>query len=140
MNVPLPIDQEDLPAGPDCIVTFEVPGAPVPLDRARHTAAGAVYNTARVKRAKATIGLHARAAMRGRHPLAGPVKLRATFWRHRKPDAAPDVSNYLKLLEDALNGIAFGDDAQIVTVVAAKRRAERPADERTVVTVSEARA
>ncbi len=44
-------------------------------------------------------------------PLSGPIQLVALcyFPDHRKRDA----SNYIKLVEDALSGIAYKDDSQI---------------------------
>lgn len=59
-----------------------------------------------------------------------PVKLMATFYRLRPaslpkrvtmPVTRPDMDNYVKLLEDALNHFAFPDDAQITTMVVRKR-------------------
>jgi Holliday junction resolvase RusA-like endonuclease len=58
------------------------------------------------------------------------VKLTATFYRPRPaslpkrvtlPVSRPDMDNYVKLLEDALNHFAFPDDAQITTMVVRKR-------------------
>lgn len=58
------------------------------------------------------------------------IKLTATFYRQRPrhlpkrvklPVSRPDLDNYIKLLEDALNGYAFRDDAQITTLVVRKR-------------------
>lgn len=42
------------------------------------------------------------------------------------PVGRPDVDNYAKLVMDALNGILWADDAQIVLLSAAKVYAERP--------------
>jgi Holliday junction resolvase RusA-like endonuclease len=40
--------------------------------------------------------------------------------RRPVPATKPDLSNYLKLAEDALKGLAFGDDALVVEVRVAK--------------------
>jgi Holliday junction resolvase RusA-like endonuclease len=53
--------------------------------------------------------LHARAA--GLTPLEGPVRLTLIVFRPRR---AGDLSNRIKVLEDALNGIAYADDGQVV--------------------------
>lgn len=63
----------------------------------------------------------------------GPVRLHVTAWlampksipkKHRSsalPTRRPDCDNYLKTVLDALNGVAFLDDSQVVTVHLAKR-------------------
>ena len=38
-----------------------------------------------------------------------------------RPITKPDVDNYLKLALDALNGVAYGDDNQVVRATAEKR-------------------
>lgn len=43
-----------------------------------------------------------------------------------RPITRPDVDNYSKLVCDALNGIFWRDDAQIVKLVAEKYSCERP--------------
>jgi Holliday junction resolvase RusA-like endonuclease len=59
-----------------------------------------------------------------------PIKLTAIFYRPRPkhlpkrvtmPVTKPDLDNYVKLLEDALNGYAFRDDSQITTMTVTKR-------------------
>jgi Holliday junction resolvase RusA-like endonuclease len=42
-----------------------------------------------------------------------------------EPTSRPDLSNLIKLIEDALNGNAFKDDSRIVRIVAAKRFVDR---------------
>ncbi|MBF0342774.1 MAG: RusA family crossover junction endodeoxyribonuclease, partial [Nitrospirae bacterium] len=44
-------------------------------------------------------------------------------WR-AYPTSKPDLSNYIKGIEDALNGIAYHDDAQIVSESPHKRYAD----------------
>jgi Holliday junction resolvase RusA-like endonuclease len=46
--------------------------------------------------------------------LDGDLRLEAVFWRKGRRRA--DVSNLLKLAEDALNGIVYRDDSQLVQV------------------------
>lgn len=78
-------------------------------------------------------------AMAGRPLLDGPVRLRVTFFRPRPtthfkstgglsaagnraeyPTARPDVTKLVRALEDALKGIAWRDDAQVVMLEAVK--------------------
>lgn len=42
------------------------------------------------------------------------------------PTSRPDVDNYLKAVLDALNGLAFEDDSQIVRTIAEKQYSETP--------------
>jgi Holliday junction resolvase RusA-like endonuclease len=42
-----------------------------------------------------------------------------------EPTGRPDLSNLVKLIEDALNGNAYKDDSRIVRTVAAKRYGDR---------------
>jgi crossover junction endodeoxyribonuclease RusA len=44
-------------------------------------------------------------------PLAGPVSLSLGVYR---PQKSGDLSNRIKVLEDALSGVAFEDDDQVV--------------------------
>lgn len=43
-----------------------------------------------------------------------------------KPTTKPDVDNYLKGVKDALKGIIWRDDSQVVDVYARKRYSARP--------------
>jgi Holliday junction resolvase RusA-like endonuclease len=53
---------------------------------------------------------------------AGELKTWAAF---KEPTGRPDLSNLVKLVEDALNGNAFKDDSRIVVINAQKRYADR---------------
>lgn len=65
-----------------------------------------------------------------RQPLTGNVSLEVTAYRPRK---VGDLDNVLKVLIDALKGIVFEDDNQVVEVLA--RRRDDAANPRVVVTV-----
>ena len=66
-------------------------------------------------------------------PLQSPLRLTVTAWlpmpksipkKRREaamPSKRPDLDNFIKQVEDALNHYAFVDDAQIVTIIARKR-------------------
>lgn len=91
-----------------------------------------VYSDPRHRRAMAVIADRYRAA-RGtiRAGFAGPVILSVVSHRHapkswprrrvgEQDTVKPDASNILKLVEDALNGIAYKDDSQIVAPIPLK--------------------
>lgn len=66
-------------------------------------------------------------------PLSGNVILTMDFYRPRK---SGDLSNRIKVLEDALNGVAFNDDKQVIEIHA--RRFDDKHNPRVEVEVREA--
>lgn len=110
---------------------FVVPGDPEPWRRARSR--GKVrFTDPRSVAFKAKVALFATRACKV--PIEGPVCLRvACYWPARKPDlktprppewrdTRPDADNVLKAVADALNGIAYVDDAQVVVATVLKGR------------------
>ena len=119
-------------------ITFKIPGKAQPKQRARVTKGGHAYTPAKTMNAEAFIKSLALAAMDGEAPLEGPLRLSVSIYRaipssfsKKKREAArrgylypttrPDLDNQVKLIKDALNGICFQDDAQVVTLIAQKR-------------------
>lgn len=114
---------------------FEIPGRPRALARARRAANGGMYDPESNREAKWLVALAARNA--GVRRIDGPVALSVSFWFARpkshfnskglRPGVpthhvqVPDVDNLVKLLKDALKGIAWRDDAQVVDVYMRKR-------------------
>lgn len=118
-------------------MTIVIPGKPHPLQRARHTRSGHSYDTEANKAAKAKIAILARQEFK--KPLDGPVSVNIHFWIPRPkshygkslkptaPDAhtqKPDIDNLVKTVFDALNGIAWNDDAQVVSLSTEKTWAD----------------
>lgn len=114
---------------------FIVKGIPQPWRRAR-TGKRGYFTDAKTVEYKNRIALCARQA--GVELLEGPVFLSLDcFWSSRKPDLKhnrrgvewmdkrPDIDNILKVYLDALQGIAFIDDGQVVHTEARKFRAEQ---------------
>ena len=135
---------------PYCVI--EHPGPPVPKGRPRfrYVPPGAngragfvhVYTPKDTEVYETALKWRGKAAMRGRPVLEGALAVRVfammpvpASWSNKARDAAlsgltfpakkPDADNILKML-DALNGIVFVDDAQIVRSLIIKEYAESP--------------
>lgn len=130
-------------------ITFIVPGPPVPWARAR-LGAGRHYTDPRVAAYKRLVAQMAAMYMRGTEPFGGPVALSLVAgmpipesWPKARREAAqlgqiapgskPDWDNIGKGISDALNGIVYRDDAQIVQASVEKRYSASPS---VVVTVT----
>lgn len=78
-----------------------------------------------------------------RPPLIGPLSVSLTFYRpiqtsisktererrlsnESKPVVKPDTDNYIKSTLDALNGVLWHDDSQIVKIEAEKKYSDHP--------------
>lgn len=127
---------------------FEFDIEPVEQARPRTTRFGKgirLYDPKKVTVYKQQLGYLVRQAMqeRGLEPFDGELTVRFEFYRpvqtsisrkersrrllgvHR-PTVKPDLSNYIKALEDGLNGIIWIDDNRIVQIVAEKKYSDRP--------------
>lgn len=98
-------------------VRFFVPGRPLPLARARHfwddkTGLG-VRNKPNVRAYQDKVGWHAKVA--GCRRIEGPVELRLEVYVSGRRG---DLSNYVKMIEDGLNGVAWMDDRQVIELAA----------------------
>lgn len=114
-----------------------VPGAPVGWQRSGGN--GKRRFTQPKTRAKETeIAQCAQLAMVGRQPFNCAVRVFVTAWMPipeswskskkalaidgtTKPTAKPDIDNVLKLVLDALNGVAWKDDAAVVRLTGIKK-------------------
>jgi len=104
--------------GRTVVARFTVPGEPVPKARARTTTHG-TYTPERTVHAERVVAwTYWAAAGTTRPDLTGEYSVHAVFRlvhrRHR------DTDNMLKLVLDALNGVAWVDDNQVVEVYARK--------------------
>ena len=127
---------------------FEFDIEPVEQARPRATRFGKgirLYDPKKVTVFKRQLGMLAKQQMldRGLEPYDGPLEVCMVFYRpvqaslsgkerarwlsgvHR-PTVKPDLSNYIKALEDALNGILWVDDNLIISLEAKKYYAEQP--------------
>jgi Holliday junction resolvase RusA-like endonuclease len=130
------------------MIRFTVPGPPAPWHV--FTRWDKSPSKARLKAFQEHIRLVAKEAMAGREPYAGPVDLAMVFyrpipasapkgaakraaWMDRHILTSPDVDNYAKGAQDALNGVVFLDDGQVVSRGVFKRYGEVPRTEFVVV-------
>ena len=127
---------------PPRALTFRVYGKPLPLKRPRFSRHRVFDPSANDKRA----WLHRARPFLPAQPLRGPLSVQAVYamprpkshfrqgrFRHLlRPQApamhqsVPDVDNLLKFSLDAMNTYFYGDDKQIVSVLARKTYAEAP--------------
>lgn len=101
-----------------------IPMVPVPKGRPR-LAGGHVFTPKRTHDAESFIATMVRRVWRSA-PTDLPVSLVVRFWfpelKRKQPGKVPrgDVDNYLKTVMDALNGVVYKDDRQVVHVDASK--------------------
>lgn len=100
---------------------------------------GRVYTPKATKAAEWDMGWHAGVAMVGRQVFDGPLAVQIHAWvkkpkkgKHEHPIVKPDADNLAKLVCDALNGIVWHDDKQIVDLQVIKNYSLDP---RTVINV-----
>lgn len=123
-----------------------VPGEPVPKSRPR-VVGGHAYTPRRTMEYEKQIALAYRAEHGNTSFETGvPLRMEVNFGLkiptskskrvkramedgEVRPTGRPDVDNLQKCVQDALNGVAYADDAQIVEVVASKRYAVYPGAE-----------
>ena len=127
------------------MITFTVYGEPVAQGRPRASTQGGfvrLYDPKKSKDYKDYVRLaaaeHAPAAL-----LEGPLGMVLTVYRsipksfskkkaalaeggEIRPVSKPDVDNYLKGVKDALKGVIWKDDSQVVEVFAQKRYSAKP--------------
>lgn len=104
------------------IDAFFVPGPPVGKERPRMTRSGRVYTPKRTVEYERKVRLCALAAGVRRKARPAAIALRVHIFV-RNPRARPDADNIAKAICDALNGVAYDDDAQVVDLHARKLHA-----------------
>lgn len=136
----------DYAGRPVCLI--ELPGPPKGKGRPRFTRKGIAFTPADTRSYETALAWAGKEAMRGAKPIESPLTVvvvahmpipmswsqkrqRMALAGETRPTSKPDTDNLLKTL-DALNGIVWRDDAQIVDVRCVKIYSERP---RLVVTV-----
>lgn len=118
-------------------IYFSVAGEPEGKGRPRATTVNGrarMYTPAKTKSYEDRIKLEAAVAMQGQSLMSGPVRVEVDMcfkvpgsWSNMKkhdavelsrirPTKKPDVDNVLKAVCDAMNGVVYEDDAQVVEV------------------------
>lgn len=122
-------------------IIFDIPGVARGKQRPRATRTGRVYTPKQTVNQEAYIKMLAATAMRGHPPFEGPldatfhinVAIPKSFTRQQRllireeklwPTSKPDLDNIVKLLCDAMNGVVYGDDKQIVDLYVCKKYAQ----------------
>lgn len=120
-------------------ITFHVGGNPMALKRHRMTKTGHTYDPSATDKADF---LAKTMSMKPAEPLTKPIFLIVEFCFSRpknhftkkglRPTAPrfresrPDLDNLIKFVTDAMNGVFYRDDAQIVKIAASKLYSEFP--------------
>ncbi len=127
------------------MIQFTVYGEPVAQARPKFSTAGGfvkAYDPAKSRNYKDYVRLAA-AEHAPANLLEGPIGMMLTIYRSMpksfskrkaaaaeagelRPTTKPDVDNYLKGVKDALKGIIWKDDSQVVEVFVQKRYSSRP--------------
>lgn len=117
------------------MIQIMIEGDAIPAARPRFS--GRCYQPKRNREYRAQVQSAAYAAMCGKQPMTGEVFCTVRIYRRYRPTSRNfgDVDNHLKALFDGLNGICFGDDAQITRCVVEKHLDK--VNPRTEVTVQE---
>lgn len=130
-----------------------IPGAPTAKGRPRFSRrSGRAFTPAKTEKAETSLAGRALAILRGRPdqgagwPSHAPLVVHLRFvlpvpgsWPRWKAEAAltgalhpvskPDVDNLAKLAKDALNGVLWVDDSQVVQLVTSKTYGANPQTE-----------
>ncbi len=124
------------------MIKLTIPGEPCAKQRPRMTKAGHTYTPEKTVNYE-TLVRELYILQNFRQQLEGALKMtvRAYFEIPQskskkikeamlkgeiRPTTKPDVSNVIKIIEDALNGLAYRDDSQIVRVVGEKYYSDSP--------------
>jgi Holliday junction resolvase RusA-like endonuclease len=122
-------------------ISLTIPGNPVGKQRARVCRSGHAYTPLHTVNYEALVKQTFAAKYPDFVPMSGPVRMILSIWlmpskeTQRKikksiariyPIIKPDADNILKIVADALSGLAFVDDKQIISVYAEKKYSLKP--------------
>ena len=138
------------------MIEFTVEGKPTAKGRPRFARRGkfvSTYTPKQTKEYETVIAEAATIAMMGKKPLSGAIEaffvinlgIPLSFTKKQRTEALcgflrptkkPDWDNYGKLFSDAMNGIVYEDDNQIVKCTVEKHYAESPCVKITVKSIA----
>lgn len=117
----------------DPVVAFDVTGEPVTQGSMRINRSGRIYHEAsrRLNAWRDAVSWWSKIQMGRVRPVTGPVAVSIVFRVRRprdrtpvdQPDRKPDIDKLARAVLDAMTGIVYEDDAQIVNLAVAKRYA-----------------
>jgi len=103
------------------ILKLTIPGQPIPKGRPRF-GKGRTFTDKRTLSAESAIAAEFHRTLGVRHtietPVTGSIRVRLRFFREN--NIRVDIDNMEKLALDALNGLAWADDSQIVSLISSK--------------------
>jgi Holliday junction resolvase RusA-like endonuclease len=124
------------------MISFTIPGTPVPQGRPRVTSAGHAYYDKRTQDYRELVKQCAIVAQAGRETLTGALAVMCEFvfeppksWpKHRIMAAlhggwhisSKDLDNCVKAVLDSAMGVCYEDDKQIALLLASKSYGEKP--------------
>lgn len=117
------------------VIYIDVRHKPVSTNAAyKHTRFGRPYMSKEGKAFKEAIAVEARRSMAGRKPMEGGVRVLIDFWFET---ARSDVDGPTKLVLDALEGIVYTRDSQVLNYSVGKHKAPEKKHVGLVMTVHE---
>jgi len=123
------------------MISLTIPGPPVGKQRAHVCRTGHAFTPAKTVNYEALVKQTFAAKYPDFMPMSGPVRMILSIYimpskeTQRKikksiariyPIIKPDADNILKIVADALSGLAFVDDKQIISVYAEKKYSLKP--------------
>jgi crossover junction endodeoxyribonuclease RusA len=120
------------------MIVFEVEGTPRPQGSKRHVGRGIMVESSKyVAEWRSWVRLRAANAFKGLHPLVGAVQVNVAFCFDRPQSHSttkgvrsnaptykvtkPDIDKLLRAVLDAMTGVCFADDSQVVVIYCTKK-------------------
>ena len=120
-----------------------IPIEPIPKGRPRF-GVGRAFTPIKTRHYESDVKTFVSSAYKN-SPLSGPLRLHVFFYMTRPkgisknkrlfPDVKPDIDNLFKAIADALSGVLWNDDCQLVDIWATKVYAAQPLEVGTHVSV-----